>query len=230
MADVAISTLIVSALRKIGAVDPRNSPDTTEYLASFAEMKRMFAADAIPASVSVLDQHTLTAGTKSYTIGSGATINTAKPIVILPSSFVNAAGQDIPLNIVDEVRYNQIAFKDLGTDWPVWLWYKPGATAGTIYLFPPGGGTLNLWSKKHFTDQTNYTSNLGLDEIYQDYVVWNLAERLWPEYNSGDPSGLIMRLSAASKKNIRNFLEVNDYPEAETDSMFQAHVYNIDAG
>jgi hypothetical protein len=85
MADQTAQELIKAALRVIGVVATGETPTNAELQDGLEAMKIMFrqwAAKGLMVYVSTIDTHTLTAGTKSYTIGSGATINTGRPVSI----------------------------------------------------------------------------------------------------------------------------------------------------
>lgn len=234
MADVTATVLCTAALRKIRAIDPTETPNATELDNAFTEMKRMlkvWAAKGVLLPYSTLDSHTLTAGTASYTIGSGGTIDTVRPIKINHGSYVTSGGLDVPLTIIGEAQYNQIADKSSGADCPEFIWYKPAYPLGTIYLYPPGGGTLYLWSQKYITDPAAIGNNLVLPEEYQDAVVWNLACRMAPEF-IGDPTPYMIAMAETTKSEIAALNEANDpaISQIEISQLGAPYTYDIDAG
>lgn len=236
MAVETATNLCTAALRKLRVIDPSETPNATELDNVFTEMKRMlmqWASKRIFALYSTEDTHTLTAGTASYTIGSGGTINTARPIQINEGSYVRANGIDYPLKIIGETQYNRLNYKDQGSDYPSRIWYKPEFALGKIFLWPPGGGELHLWSTKQFTLPASIGNDWEFTEESQDAIVWTLACRMAPEF-IGDPTPFMMQQAADAMETIINLNAANDIDEMENELMYlngrQTTTYNIDGG
>jgi len=184
MADLTAQELIDAALRVIGAVDPGETPGTTERnngLEAMRIMLRQWSAKGLFVFAATEDTHALTAGTESYTIGSGATINTTRPVRIR-SAYVAGGGLDRPLDIIGLDEYARLQQKDLGMSYPHKLMYLPGYSVGTIYLYPPGGGTLHLWSEKPLTDPTTLGGDVTFPGEYDAAIKFGLAVHIAPEY------------------------------------------------
>jgi hypothetical protein len=237
MADQSATTLCTAALRKLRVIDPVETPNTTELANTFSEMVRMlkqWAAKRIFVPYSTEDTHTLTAGTASYTIGSGGTINTARPIQINDGSFVLANGLPYPLKVIGEREYLGLPYKDIGTDYPSRIWYKPEYPIGKVFLWPPGGGELHLWSTKHFTTPATIGNDWTFPEESQDAIVWNLACRMGPEFGV-EPSPFIFSMARDSLTTIINLNAANDVSElnnelAVLNSEHGQTFYDIDGG
>ena len=235
MADDTVQSLCEASMRKLRAYDAGETPDTQDVTDCFAELKRMlhaWAASGLYVYVSTEDTHTLSAGTESYTIGSGGDINSARPLIINPGTYVRANGQDMTLNIVGESRYNRYRQKDVGSDYPASIWYKTSYPLGTIYLWPPGGGELHLWSQKRLAEPATVNANMVVPEEYQDAIVWNLAERMSPEF-VGDPTVYIVKMASDSMKVLENINAANDPVEVESElrHFSQGEVgFDIDGG
>ncbi|MEJ2655599.1 MAG: hypothetical protein P8012_00175 [Desulfobacterales bacterium] len=235
MSDVSAQALCQAALRKNRAIDANETPDNQELADCFAEMLRMlksWAAEGIMVPYSAEDTHTLAAGTQSYTVGSGGDIDTERPIIITSGTFVRANGQDTPLKIIGEADYQLLQDKTTGSDYPNRIWYKPEYPLGIIYLWPPGGGELHLWSKKHFTEPADVTQDAVFEQQFQDAIVWNLACRIAPEF-LGDPTQFMLVMAAQGMKNITNLNAANNMDEANIEiSRLNSGTssYNIDGG
>lgn len=78
---------------------------------------------------------TLTPGTASYTIGTSATIDNVKPIRITHAR--RSESVDIPIDVVGRQEYMDIPNKTLQAP-ATMLYYQPGRTTGTIYVWPTG--------------------------------------------------------------------------------------------
>jgi len=219
MADKTAQELCEAALRKCRAIDPGETAPTQDLADTFEEMKRMlhaWAGKSIYVYVNSADTHTLTGGTESYTIGSGGDIDTARPLVILPSTYVRASGQDHQLEIISQRRYNHMHQKSIGSDYPYFLMYLPEYPLGKIYLWPPGGGELHLWSQKRLAEPAAVGNNAVFPEEYQDAIVWNLACRIMPEYR-GDPTPFMLNLANDALDTIAGLVFANDPAEMDVE-------------
>jgi hypothetical protein len=241
MAQATGTVLCTAALRKIRAIDPSETPNTQELANCFEELKRMIETwGAIGQLVftSTLDQFTLTSGTAEYTIGSGADIDTVRPIKILQGSFVTASGEDCQLTIISESRYLSFSNKTIGIpDTPKYIWYKPEYPSGKIYLLPAGGGVLNLYSLKPLAEPAAVGNDVVFPDHYQDAIVWNLACRIKLEFMGADPSPYQLAMADHTMTTIRNLNMINDPVEIfnEMCYMNQGYLkhfgtYDIDAG
>jgi hypothetical protein len=206
MADQTTQELIKSALRVIGVVATGETPSDDEMQEALLAMKIMFrqwAINGMTVYTSAIDTHTLSTGTTNYTIGSGATINTARPATI-KAAYVTESGLDHELDIISEFQYALISQKDLGHNYASSLWYKPTYPNGTIYLYPPGGGTLNLHSYKQLSEPTALTASIAFPGEYDAAIKWNLAEQMCPEYGK-EPTPYIMKMAEDSLDDVISF-------------------------
>jgi len=202
MADQTVSELIKAALRKTGAIASGETPTSEEMadaLLALRIMLRQWSGKTMMIFKSEVVTHTLD-GSQSYTIGSGADISTTRPVQIT-SAYVNTNGLDLPVRIVDKDRYGEFARKDQGGEWPSYLWYNPGYSQGTIYLTPPGGGTLTLNCLIPLTDPTTLTEGVVLPGQYDGAIVWNLACDMMPEYGR-EPTPYMLGKAEQAKDEI----------------------------
>ena len=130
MAEDSGTNICTAALRKLGVFDPNESPNVDELSRAFSELNRMLeswgSAGSLIFCVTEIE-HTLTAGTASYTISaSGSDITAARPIKLASGSFVNAGGLDHPLEIISRQRYSAIRDKTGGDNsYPTLIHYRP---------------------------------------------------------------------------------------------------------
>jgi len=146
---------------------------------------------------------TLTASDGEYSIGSGADLNTARPIRVLPGSFIRISSTDYPLEIVSRERFNRLAYKTLeGIPWA--LYYEPTYANGTLKLYPEPAGAYSLYlnSIKSLSAYTALTNSLGLPPEYETALKWNVAVEWAPEL-SIIPSQIVMGRAAESLRNLK---------------------------
>jgi len=182
--------LIKAALRALGVIATGETPSAAELEDGLEALNMMLANwsdERLMVHAITEDSHALTSGTASYTIGSGADIDTKRPVKI-EDAFIRESNLDTPVTIVGQKEYNSVALKsDTGT--PTMLYYNPGWTTGTIYLAPtPGSGlTLYLYSFKAHAAKggtdllTTLTSTVSFPPSYHAAIKWNLAVDLAPE-------------------------------------------------
>lgn len=231
MADLTAQQIVEGALRingKLAAGASAKAHDATDGLEALRILIREWNSEDLMVYVTTADTHALTAGTKSYTIGDGATIDTARPESIV-DAYVAAGGLDHTIKIIGEKEYNRLAQKGLGYDWPTKLWYSPGYPNGTIYLWPPGGGTLNLSSIKPLSDPTLLTGDIAFPGIYDAALKWNLACEIAPEFGQEPKTWWVIR-AETTKDKIINLNAANRVEAAQVDVIGLSRRFHIDAG
>jgi len=236
MAQDSATNLCKDALINIRAIDPRETPDSDDLDTVWREFKRMIKQWGIKGSVvweSLKTQHTLSAGTQTYTVGSGGTINIARPNRILRGTYIKENGIDHLVTIVDQVRFNAIASKNAGVpDAPSLLWYDPQYPLGIINLFPAGGGTLYLRSAQPLAEPAAIGNDVVFPDEYQDAITWNLTMRIHPKFK-GPPDAYTMAMAQQTLEEIENLNVANDYGEADNELTMLDDGYasfSIDAG
>ncbi len=121
---------------------------------------------------------TLSSGTASYTIGSGATFDTARPIRIL-NAFIRQSSVDYEIDIVDNDFYDDLALKSTAGR-PYYLYYNPTYPNGTIYLYyaPDTNYSMHITSHKPLAQYSSVNTTWALPPEYEDPIINNLAVRL----------------------------------------------------
>ena len=230
MADLTALQIVSAALRlngKLAAGVSAEGADAVDGLEALRILIREWSSEDLMVYVSAVDSHALAAGTQSYTVGSGATINTARPERII-AAYVQSGGLDHPISIIGEKKYSEIAQKALGYDRPSWLWYNSGYPNGTIYLWPPGGGTLYFHSIKPLSDPTLLTTDVQFPGIYDAALKWNLACEMAPEFGQ-EPKPFWVARAEVTKDKIINLNAANRI-EAAKSELATSSRWHIDAG
>lgn len=217
--------LIKSAMRKAGVTSKGETPsaeETGDALASLNAMLESWATDGLAVPSRTTDTLVLTAGTGTYTIGSGGAINTVRPAQII-SAFTRSGTEDTPLTIITDDDYAAIATKsDTGT--PEFLNYSNAYPLGTINLYPvpSAADTLYLLSEKKLTSYS-LTDAVALQEGWERAIVYNLAVEIAPEYGVAIPqeTAAIAATSLANiKKAVARQRPLDAQPTANTRNIF----------
>lgn len=178
--------LITSALKALGVMgqsdDLENEQATdglnalNEYLASISTERGMIYA---------LDKqsYTLSAGTGSYSIGSGGDFDTDRPIAIGEHGYLSTGGVDYPLRCFTRKEYNWIENKST-QDRPSELYYDPDYPLGKIYFnyTPDQAYTLKIDVHAPIGSISTLDTTIVLPPEYAALIKWNLAEWIAPDY------------------------------------------------
>jgi hypothetical protein len=131
---------------------------------------------------------TLAAGTASYTIGSGGSINTVRPIFIDSAKLIIDTGAatptEIDLDILTDQRWQDEPQKTLQSSLSQAIYYDHDWSAGLGLIYPwpiPNVGTtalvLNL-PGVHVTEFADLTTDYTFAPGYKSALIANLAKRL----------------------------------------------------
>ncbi len=182
---MATATAIISrSLRLIGALAAGETPSANEQADGLEALNAMLDSWRTSSlSVYALRDETLTlTGAASYTIGSGGTLNTTRPVRI-ESAFERLSDVDYPVKLASALAWYGLAAKSTTSDVAEWLYYEPAYPLGTLYLYPKATtGVLHLVT---WVPLTSYAAadSVALPPGYQDAITYNLAVRIAPEYS-----------------------------------------------
>jgi hypothetical protein len=198
------SEFITDTLVLIGAHDPGETPATSDIDSAFRAFNRMigsWSAAGLPVYKITRDTHSLT-GAASYTIGSGATINTARPLKII-SAAVNVSGANEPVEICDAAKWASISDKSRAGLFAKCLFYDAGYPTGTVYLTPTPatGGSLELYSVKALSTFSATSDSIDLPPGYEMALQAALAVTIAPSFGRV-VSQEIAATAAEAKQNI----------------------------
>lgn len=140
----------------------------------------------------------LTAAVGAYTIGSGGTWNTTRPVRIT-GGFVRYQSVDYQLQILDRPQYDLISYKT-NQGIPLALFYDRAYPLGTVTLYPlpqPAGMTIFLDSYLQIQSFANATDLIDLPPGYARALIFNLAVEISADYNKEVPP-TVARIAAQS--------------------------------
>lgn len=126
----------------------------------------------------------LSSGTADYTIGSGATINQARPEKIEAWRVYDSSGGANGGEPVDAKTFAARADDNALTGARIeMLNYDAAFPTGTIHLYPiPNGGTLELWVWEQLTAISDFTATVAFPPGYLKVICYNLAVDLAPKF------------------------------------------------
>jgi hypothetical protein len=196
--------IITDSMTDLGAVDPAEAITADEGSYGLRKLNEMLASWSLEslAVYQILNEGFATvAGTASYSIGSGATWNTTRPLKV-ESAFLRSNSIDYPLRVIEREEYDRITLKSTQF-MPEALYYEPSVANGLVYLYgvPDAVYTVFLNSLKQLQSFAALTTTVVLPPGYLLAIKSNLSLQL-VAYNR-KPSEELKQIARESKANIK---------------------------
>jgi len=220
-----VNEIIKDSLLDIGAIGVGETPDDDTMQHALRVLRKMINAWSNNRQMvyyTTTENFTMT-GAESYTIGSGGTFDTVRPVKIQGAYTSNST-----IRIIDEAKWREISLKSLSGSM-AYLWYSPEYPLGKIYGYPLSSETLYLHSLKQLTDMDALTDSISFPEGYEEAIQYNLAVRLGPGYGKSADAVLIglAKMALDSIKSINAALNI----EVVKPEIFRlTRRYHIDGG
>lgn len=213
--------LIKGALRLIGATSSGETPSAEEIsdgLFALNSMIDSWSNEGLLIFSKIRDEFTLVVGTQSYTMGVGATFNSARPLKVENAylEVQDSENYEIPMDILTKDQWADIMEKDTESSIPTKLYVDYTYPNATLYVWPKPNvaNNLVLYSHKPLSTLSNASTELSLPPGYERALRYNLALELAPEFGR-EPSPLVMQVAMEAKGKIKitnsipHFLEVD---------------------
>lgn len=204
-------SIITKAMQKAGILTKSESPsadETADGLDMLNDMLSSWSNESLMIYARVTESFTLSGGTASYTIGSGATFNTSRPIEIVQAHVRQVGGNiDYPISMVSDEIYQGISDKTIQSI-PYMLNYTNAFPTATINLFPvpDQAFALYLTSQKELT-QFALSDVVSLPPGWKRALIYNLAIELAPEYGQQVDS-VTMKIANDAKSAIASSVAI----------------------
>jgi hypothetical protein len=136
------------------------------------------------------------------TIGTGATINTTRPIRI-ESGFTRIDSIDYPIEWLTGQQFHAISDKATAGSIPCYGYYQASLPTGSVYLWPvPSGAvSLHLVVATQLTEFAALSTEYDLAPGYRKALAYSLAEELAPGRRPLDPQ--ISRIAASARRALK---------------------------
>lgn len=192
--------IIKKAMQKIGVLVKSEAPSDDEAddaLFSLNQLIESWSNDSSCIISRAWESFPLTAGVSTYTMSTGLTFNTVRPIHIV-QSYVRNGSVDTPVGIITDEAYNSISFKDI-SGVPQFLNYDNAFPTDNIRLYPvPSAAyTLFILSEKPLSGFATLDTVVNMPAGWERALVYNLALELAPEYKQ-QPDPSIVKIAADS--------------------------------
>jgi len=183
---MTVQELINAALRTIGVLASGESPSSEESADGLAALNQLVAswtAQALPIYQITRESFPLT-GALSYTIGTGQTFNTVRPIKIKAASVISMNNIAKAVRVVSAEEWATVLDKAATGTFAEVLFYDGGFPSGTIRMAPVPlfGSSLELYSYKPLSQFASLGDSISLPDGYLRALRFNLAVDLAPEF------------------------------------------------
>jgi hypothetical protein len=199
--------IIKRAMRICGVIGQNETPTSSEAddgLVALNDMLDSWSTDRTYIYSILQENFPLSAGVVTYTIGTGGTFNTNRPVAI-DNVFIRLNGADFPVKEINSQDYNSITVKTSNGGIPQYYFYNPAFPLATISLWgAPSAGTviyLNTWQQ--MTQFADLATDYSLPQGYTRALVYALAMEIAPEYGT-KLTNEAMAIAMVSQANIRN--------------------------
>lgn len=192
--------IITRALRIIGSISQGETPTAyavTEASEVLNDLIKEWESDGM--QLWCIKEYSLTpvAGTSTYSIGIGQTINAVAPTKLVQAwSRSTANSLDTPILLITRHEYNMLGSKTTQGQ-PSQLWYNPpGEISGTenvgsltFYVTPSSNYVANFIVKftgvRPIQDFDSASDLMDFPQYFGNALVWGLADQLSYEYGLG---------------------------------------------
>lgn len=177
------STLILASLILLGEKQiggTLTADEQTHWLARLNAMMESWSIDRLMCYQLLQESFSLTAGTESYTIGSGGTFNTDRPNKIVnPCYTIDSSNVRFPVQIIAADAYRRLSIELTGNTCPSYLFYDSAfvSSLATIFLYPKPSASLTLYinSWKSLQSFSTISDTVVLPPGYQLAIESNFA-------------------------------------------------------
>lgn len=195
--------IITAALRKIGVVAQGETPTATQ-ISEAAEalnimVKAFIAYDGMPLWKKAEHSLTLVASTASYTVSSR--------LLKVVQAYSRTSGIDTPIEINTREEYNRLSDKT-STGEPVSIYHDPRRASSIIKVWPvpdatiAASTTIELTYVAPYEDFDASTDDADFPQEWYEALVYNLADRLAPEYGIPIEERRVLKQEATMYKQL----------------------------
>lgn len=199
--------LIDRAGRLIGAVasgESLTAAESADCLTALNAMLESWQTEKLTVYTFTDTAFTMSAGDGSYTVGPAGNFALTPRPTRLENVFVRSSDIDYPVEMIDRDRWMAIADKTSTSDIPIFGYYEPTLTTGTLLLWPvPNAAhSLHVVTWTGVSTLASLSTALALPQGYERALAYNLAMDIAPEFGK-EPSAIVVRVAAESKADIK---------------------------
>jgi hypothetical protein len=178
--------LIKSSLRLIGVVASGETPtadQSNDALDVLNTMIKSLSIDGLMVHKVVREQFALTSGQQSRTMGTGGDFDTTRPSEVVKVTVKNGT-VELPVEMITVEQWASIPIKTTQSSYPDVVYVEGTYPLETFnfYPIPLTGAYAEIHSRKPISGTLALSDTLSMPEGYEDFLKYELAKRLAPEY------------------------------------------------
>lgn len=193
------------SLNALASGEVPTAAEAADALETLNEMLEQWNLERLTVYTIVRNLLSVTAGTGTYTLGSGGDWNIARPAKIDNAMFrETATGLELPMRVLTDAEYQAIRLKDTTGSWPRWLYndYAFPLSTVTVWPTPSVNNQIVLYTWNQISSVANLDTSLTFPPGYIMALRYNLAVALAPEYGRSI-SVELAALAMQTKANIK---------------------------
>jgi hypothetical protein len=217
--------LITAAFQKVNVYSPTTA-QVASALISLNNMISMWGVEFlnyVPTSESLSVTTTAT-----YTIGSGGTWDTVRPISVEECYLLDSDGYSHPVGIISVKDYSRISSKTFSAR-PENLYFVPEYPLAKIVFesVPDTTYTAYFVFHKPITELSAVGTTVSLPDQYKEAIVYNLAISLGEDWDRKIPQTVVMR-AMQTKDLLLRLNAINNPPPMASFDISGSGGYNIE--
>lgn len=215
-------------IRVLESGEPGTAAEITDARLACNQMLDSWNTDSNRIVALFNEDQTIASGTTQYTIGSGGTWDTDRPIRLESVFVTTSLGYTYPVAIVSNEHYQGIVDKTVTSSWPDRVRYTPNYPLGVLDFWPISNQTLtcNLSSWKQLAGFSSNSATVTVPPGYQRAIRHNLAIELAPEYGA-KVSSAVAKIAEESLASLET-TNKRDYPVSVDNALIGSNrIYNI---
>lgn len=195
----------LTELNVLAAGEVATSADALLGLAALNRLIDQWQAENLMLFAETRTTWTIVSGTQDYTVGTGGTVNVARPVFIDHVNFQDTSTDpdtEHPTSSLTDDAWAAIPQKALTSPMPSCSYFNDAFPLATLSFWPvPTSTTLQgvLYAKTALSELSALTTSILLPPGGQRMIVKNLAAELAPSY-SRQPDQLMMMQAADAKR------------------------------
>jgi len=207
---MTVNDIVTKALQRLGVLAEGEVPSydmSNDGLIALNSLMDQWAAERLQIFTVTRTTWTIS-GSIPYTVGTGGTINIARPVYIDHVNFIDTVpNPDIEYSMqpLTDDAFAAVTIKGLASTLPVYWYYNPTYPLGTLTLYPiPTQSGLQgvIYAPTAVTEFAALTTTVSLPPGYRRMLINNLAIELSSDYEKPVPPG-VARAAADSLATVK---------------------------
>lgn len=210
MPSVNLTTIATAAAQYLMVIDPGGTLSTAQLDQARRAANNLldnWSSEELMVPTFRLQTFSLSANVGTYTIGTGQTWNTTRPVSIETAVHVNTLNGIplvTPIKVINAAQFSGINDRDESQNFISALFYDRGYPTGNVYVSPrPLGGSIQIGTYDALTQFADNTTPINIVVGYQDAIEQMLAIKLAPMYDMA-PGGPLVKMANAAMARIRD--------------------------